>query len=91
MTFQFEMSAWKAAGISYVRFSAVAAGALKRGLNAEAVGQSSSESDRKLKTLFWPSVLAKRAGGSGQNIIARQWSNGKPAADFIIGNKVMEA
>ncbi|CAG5111679.1 Oidioi.mRNA.OKI2018_I69.chr2.g5959.t1.cds [Oikopleura dioica] len=65
------MSTWKAAGITYVRFSAIAAGALKRGLNAEAI--------------------AKRAGGSGQNIIARQWANGKPNGDFIIGNKVMEA
>lgn len=37
------MSAWKAAGISYVRFSAVAAGALKKGLNAEAIGESFSE------------------------------------------------
>ena len=35
--------------------------------------------------------VAKRAGGSGQNIIARQWANGKPSGDFIIGNKVMEA
>lgn len=65
------MSAWKAAGISYVRFSAVAAGALKKSLNAEAI--------------------AKRAGGVGQNVMARQWANGKPSGDFILGNKIPEA
>jgi len=33
------MSAWKAAGLTYVRFSAVASGAMKRALNAEALGK----------------------------------------------------
>ncbi len=85
------MSAWKAAGISYVRFSAVAAGALKKSLNAEAIGESSLIPDSSLKFLFWHLFQAKRAGGVGQNVMARQWANGKPSGDFILGNKIPEA
>ena len=33
------MSAWRAAGISYVRFSFVASNAMKKGLNADALGK----------------------------------------------------
>ena len=40
--------------------------------------------------LFWHFFQAKRAGGVGQNVIARQWANGKPSGDFILGNKIME-
>ena len=40
--------------------------------------------------LFWHLFQAKRAGGVGQNVIARQWANGKPSGDFILGNKIME-
>ena len=66
------MSAWRAAGISYVRFSFVASNAMKKGLNADALGKLTFSPEKnfvvsqekisstglylKWPTLNWPKV-----------------------------------
>merc|ERR1712142_9255 len=66
-----KMSAWRAAGLSYVRYSFVASNALKKAMTTEA-------------------QALRSAGGGGQNVISRQWENGKPVGDFNWGSKPKE-